>query len=116
MKTALVCDWLVGIAGGEKVLASLCEIYHAPLFTLVSSPKILQGTLFEKLKIRNSFIQKLPFAKTKYRNYLPFFPLAIEQFDLSSYDLIISSSHCVAKGVLTHSEQFHVCYCHTPLR
>ena len=65
---------------------------------------------------KTSFIQKLPGAKKNHRNYLPLFPYAIEQFDLSNYDLVLSSSHAVAKGVLTHSNQLHICYCHTPIR
>ena len=68
------------------------------------------------MKIKTSFIEKLPFSKKKYRSYLPLFPLAIEQFDLTEYDLVISSSHCIAKGVLTHADQMHICYCHTPMR
>jgi len=116
MKTALLHDWLVGIAGGEKVLSALYEIYPSPIFTLLKDEKALRGSLFEKTKIHTSFIQKLPFARSKYRNYLPLFPLAIEQFNLQEFDLIISSSHCVAKGVLTHANQLHICYCHTPLR
>src|SRR5262249_18578293 len=66
--------------------------------------------------VRTSFIQHLPFAKKKYRHYLPLMPLAVEQFDLSAYDLIFSSSHAVAKGVLTGPDQPHVCYCHSPIR
>lgn len=116
MKTAFVCDWLVGIGGGEKALSALYEIYPSPIFTLLSDPKNLQGTFFENKQVRTSFIEKLPFAKKQYRNYLPFFPLAIEQFDMSEYDVVISTSHCVAKGVITGADQFHICYCYTPLR
>lgn len=115
-KTALVHDWLMSIAGGEKVLQSIYEIYPGTIHTLVSHQKKLQGSLFEEKKILTSFIQSFPFSETKYRSYLPLFPLAIEQFDLSSFDLVLSSSHCVAKGVLTHSNQLHICYCHTPMR
>lgn len=116
MKTALIHDWLVTLGGAEKVLESIYEIYPSPIFTLVKNDRNLIGTIFEKANIKTSFIQKLPKAKTFYRNYLLFFPLAIEQFDLSEYDIIISSSHAVAKGVLTNSNQLHICYCHTPIR
>lgn len=116
MKTAFVHDWLTTLAGAEKVLESMTEIFSGPIYTLVQNKKKLEGSSFENKEIISSFIQKFPFATEKYRNYLPFFPLAIEQFDLRSYDLILSSSHAVAKGVLTHPEQLHICYCHTPMR
>jgi len=116
MEVALVHDWLMGIGGAEKVLEALTKLFPSHLHTLIKDPKQLKGTHFEGMKVKTSFIQKLPFAKKKYRSYLPFFPLAIEQFDLSSYDLVISSSHSIAKGVLTHADQFHICYCHTPMR
>ncbi|MDL1969851.1 MAG: glycosyltransferase family 4 protein [Candidatus Desulfofervidaceae bacterium] len=116
MKIALIHDWLVTLAGAEKVLEAIYEIYPAPIFTLVADRRKLRGSAFAKAEIFTSFIQKLPRAKNKYRNYLPFFPLAIEQFDLSDYDVIISSNTCVAKGVLTKADQLHICYCHTPVR
>ncbi len=116
MKIALVHDWLMTIAGGEKVLEEIYKLYPSPIYTLVKRQDGLKGSIFEKALIHTSFIQKLPFSKTKYRSYLPFFPLAIEQFNLLEYDLIISSSHAVAKGVLTNSNQLHICYCHTPMR
>ena len=116
MKIAYVHDWLVDLAGAEKVLAACMELYDAPIFTLLKHPKKLKNTPFEKKKIHGSFIEKLPFARSKYRNYLPFFPMAIEQMDLGSFDLVISSSHCVAKGVIIHPHQLHICYCHTPMR
>lgn len=116
MKVALIHDWLIAMGGAEKVLESLIKMYPADIFTLVKNTKNLKGTPFEELKVKTSFIQKLPKAEKKYRNYLPLFPLAIEQFDLSEYDLVISSSHSTAKGVLTHADQMHICYCHTPMR
>ena len=116
MKLALVHDWLTTIGGAEKTLEAIYEVFPAPIYTLVKNENILKNTIFEKANINTSFIQRLPFAKTKYRNYLPLFPLAIEQFDLSEYDLIISSSHAVAKGVLINSNQLHICYCYTPIR
>lgn len=116
MKTALIHEWLTTIGGSENALAGIYEIYPSPIFTLVVDSKNLKGTIFEKLKIYTSFIQKLPFAKKKYRNYLGLFPLAVEQFDLSEYDVLISSNHCVAKGVLTRPDQLHICYCYSPVR
>ena len=116
MKTALVHDWLTTIAGAEKVLKTIYEIYPTDIYTLVKNEENLKNTILEKANIQTSFIQKLPFARTKYRNYLPFFPLAIEQFDLSEYDVIISSSHAVAKGALTNANQLHISYVHTPIR
>lgn len=115
-KVALVHDWLVKFGGSEKVLEALSEIYPSKIYTLVADKDNLVGSCFEDKQIKTSFIQKLPQAKKKYRSYLPLFPLAIEQFDLSDYDLVVSSSHSIAKGVLTHADQFHICYCHTPMR
>ncbi len=117
MKTALVHDWLISPVGGaENTLREIFALYPSPIHTLLWNPKAFQNTPFNSAEIHSSFIQKLPWASTRFRSYLPLFPLAIEQFDLSSYDIILSSSHCVAKGVLTHSEQTHICYCHTPMR
>ncbi len=117
MKTALIYDWFAdGSGGGEKTFEAIYELFPSPIYTLLKSPQALFGTAFEKEQIYTSFIQKLPFALKKYRTYLPLFPLAIEQFDLSCYDLLISCSHCVAKGILTHADQVHLCYCYTPMR
>lgn len=116
MKTALVHDWLPILGGAEKVLESIYELYPSPIYTLLKNRKALKGSVFEDATIHTSLIQNLPFAKTKYRSYLPFFPFAIEQFDLSDYDLVISSSYAVAKGVLIRPDQTHICYCHSPIR
>ncbi|MBI5346333.1 MAG: glycosyltransferase family 4 protein [Chlamydiae bacterium] len=116
MKTALIHDWLVSIAGGEQVLKSIYEIFPSPIFTLIKNEKGLKNSFFEDKEIFTSFIQKLPFGVKKYQSYLPLFPWAIEQFDLSKFEVIISSSHCAAKGVLTNLDQLHICYCHTPMR
>jgi len=113
---ALVHDWLVTLAGAEKVLEAFYELYKAPIYTLVVDKDKLKNSVFKDADIHTSFIQSFPMGKKKYRLYLPFFPLAIEQFDLSDYDVIISSSHAVAKGVLTRPGQVHICYCHTPVR
>jgi glycosyltransferase involved in cell wall biosynthesis len=111
MKTALIHEWLVAEGGAEKVLNTLYELYPSPIYTLVN-----KGALFEGREIRHSFIQHLPRAAKWYRFYLPLFPLAIEQFDLKDFDCVISLSHAVAKGVLTHAHQLHLCYCFTPMR
>jgi len=117
LKVALVHDWFTVIGGSENVLKEIAVLYpQADIYTLVAQKETIKTLGLENNKVFTSFIQRLPFAKTKYRNYLPLYPLAIEQFDLSSYDLIISSSHAVAKGVLTHSAQTHICYCHSPMR
>lgn len=116
MKVALVHDWLTGMRGGEKVLEAFCEIFpDADLFTLFHVPGSVSG-IIEDRRIKTSFIQKLPLVKKHYRWYLPLFPLAAESFDLSGYDLIISSSHCVAKGIITPPGAFHVSYIFTPMR
>jgi len=116
MKVALVHDWLTGMRGGEKCLEVLCELFpEAPLHTLLYKKGTVSETV-SRMKIETSFIQKLPFALNHYQKYLPLFPTAIEQFDLTEYDLVISSSHCVAKGVITQPETCHICYCYTPMR
>lgn len=116
MKVALIHDWLNGMRGGEKVLEVLCELYpQADIFTLLCEPEKI-SPLIRSHRIQTSFIQKLPWARRHYRSYLPLFPAAIEQFDLRGYELVISSSHCAAKGVLTAPGTPHICYCHTPMR
>jgi glycosyltransferase involved in cell wall biosynthesis len=116
VNVALIHDWLTGMRGGEKVLEVLCELFpEAKIFTLVHIRGSVSSTI-EALPIETSFIQKLPRVETKYRSYLPFFPAAIETFDLRGYDLILSSSHCVAKGAIPGAGAFHICYCHTPMR
>jgi glycosyltransferase involved in cell wall biosynthesis len=116
MKSALVHDWLVGLGGGEKCLEAISHLFPSPIYTLVHDPKKIAQAEFAEAEIHTSFIQKLPLAKTSYRNYLPLFPYAIEQFDLSEYEVVFSLSHAVAKGALTHSDQLHLCYCFTPMR
>ena len=117
MKLGLVHDWLVSpIGGGENVLKAIHEVFPSPIFTLVQNRRKLKGSYFEDLEISSSFIQSLPFASKKYRSYLPLFPLAVEQLDVSGFDVVISTSHCVAKGVMTGPDQLHICYCFTPMR
>ncbi len=116
MRVALVHDWLNGMRGGEKVLEVLCELYpQAEIFTLVYDPARISDTI-RAHQVHTSFIQKLPGNRRGYRNYLPLFPAAVEQFDLRGFDLVISSSHCVAKGALTEPQVPHICFCHTPMR
>jgi glycosyltransferase involved in cell wall biosynthesis len=118
MKVAVVHDWLTDMGGAEKVLKSILNIYpDADVFSLVCGMTDKQlSSLGINKPVETSFIQRLPFGVKKYRSYLPLMPLAIQQLDLSSYDLIISSSYCVAKGVITGPDQIHVCYCHSPVR
>lgn len=116
-RVAIVHDWLVVQGGAEKVLDALLQAFPAAdLFTLVDFlPESQRGRIAEH-RVYTSLIQQLPFARQRYRHFLPLMPYAIEQFDLRGYDLVISSSHCVAKGIVTHPHQRHVCYCHTPMR
>ena len=118
MRTAIVHEWLTFLAGSEKCVESFTNIWKDAdiyvLFDFMSEPdrkKIIKDKI-----PHTSFLQKFPGAKKHYRNLLPLFPFAVEQFDLSGYDLIISSSHSVAKGILTNSNQLHINYCHTPMR
>ena len=118
MRVAVVHDWLVTNAGAEKVLRAILELYpNSDIFSLVDFlDEEDKNTLLDNRFTKTSFIQKLPSAKNHFRNYLPLFPKAIESFDLTQYDLIISSSWAVAKGVKTHNRQLHICYSHTPIR
>ncbi|MDF2569223.1 MAG: alpha-D-mannose-alpha(1-6)phosphatidyl myo-inositol monomannoside transferase [Sporomusa sp.] len=117
MKTAIIHDWLVTYAGAERVLEQILKIYpNADIFSIVNFLPECDRSFIVHKQVRTSFIQTLPLVQKMYRNYLPLMPLAIEQFDLSSYDLIISCSHAVAKGVITGPNQLHICYIHTPIR
>ncbi|WP_077619793.1 glycosyltransferase family 4 protein [Bacillus sinesaloumensis] len=117
MRVAIIHDWLVTYAGAEKVLEEILKIFpEADLFSTVDFlPEDKRFFILNK-EVNTTFIQKLPLANKKYRIYLPFMPLAIEQLDLSSYDVIISSSHAVAKGVITGPNQLHISYVHSPIR
>ncbi len=117
LKVAIVHDWLTVFAGAERVLAEMLQCFpQADLFCVVDFMPEAERGFLQNRAVRTSFIQKLPKAKSYYRQYLLLMPLAVEQFDLSSYDLIISSSHAVAKGVLTGPDQTHLCMCYSPLR
>jgi len=116
LKIAVVHDWLTGMRGGEKVLEIIFEIFpDADLFTLLYNKGSVSPLIADR-NIYTSFINKLPFKTSKYRHYLPLFPTAIELFDFKEYDLIISTSHCVAKGVRTPPNTLHVSYVHSPMR
>ena len=117
-KIAIVHDWLVTNAGAEKVLKEIISLYpNADIYSLVEFlNKDEKKEILDDKAVRTSFIQKLPFSRKMFRNYLPHFRKAIESFDLSKYDLIISSSWAVAKGIKKNDKQLHICYCHTPIR
>ncbi len=116
MRVAIVHDWLTGMRGGEKVLEVFCELYpQADIFTLLHVPGSVSQTI-ESHKIFTSFVQRLPFARKHYRSFLPLFPVAIEKFDLNAYELVLSISHCVAKGVITPPETCHISCVLSPMR
>jgi len=117
-KTAIVHEWFVGYAGSERVVESFTNLWpDADVFSLVDFLDDGERRIILKGKrAHTSFIQKLPFARKRHRNYLPLFPKAIEKLDLSSYDIIISSSHAVAKGIKKNINQLHITYCHSPMR
>ncbi len=115
-RIALVHDWLTGMRGGEKILEVFCELFpDATLFSLLHNEGSM-SPIIERMKIKTSFIQHLPMKSGKYRNYLPIMPLAIRSFDLSNYDLIISTSSAVAKGAIPGKNSVHICCCLSPMR
>lgn len=116
MRVALVHDYLVQYGGAERVLEVLAEMFpKAPIYTLIHDQSQLYGAFSDK-KIRTSFLQNLPFAKTNHRLFPALMPLAVEDLDLTAYDLVISSSNSYTKGVITRPDAIHICYCHTPMR
>lgn len=115
MRVALVHDWLTGMRGGEKCLEVFCELFpQADLYTLIHIPGSVSPVI-GRMNIRASWLNRVPLIARSYRYYLPFFPGTIERFDFREYDLILSSSHCVAKGVYPH-RALHVAYVHAPMR
>jgi glycosyltransferase involved in cell wall biosynthesis len=115
LKVALVHDWLTGFRGGEKVLQVLCRFFpEASLYTLVHVPGVVPKDIEER-KIYTSLIQRLPLGTQKYQHYLPIFPLAAASLSIKGYDLVVSTSHAVAKSVNTHGAP-HWCYIHSPMR
>ena len=116
-RVAVVHEWLVNHAGSEKVIEQILKIYpQADLFSVVDFLQPHERGFLDGRQARTTFIQRLPGAQKRFRHYLPLMPLAVEQHDLSGYDIVISSSHAVAKGVLTGPDQLHVCYIHSPIR
>jgi glycosyltransferase involved in cell wall biosynthesis len=117
MRVAIVHEWLEQYAGSERVLAQLLRCYpDADVFAVVDFLPAEERGFLDGRKVTTSFIQKLPLARKRFRNYLQLMPIAVEQFDLSVYDLVISSHHAVAKGVITGPDQVHVSYVHSPMR
>jgi glycosyltransferase involved in cell wall biosynthesis len=117
MKVAIVHDWLVVYGGAERVLKELLTLFpQADLYSTVCFVPDDQSAFLGGRTVRTTFLQRLPGAAKYYRSYLPLMPLAIEQLDLSAYDLVVSSSYAVAKGVITGPDQLHVCYLHSPIR
>lgn len=116
MRVAIIHYWLVGMRGGEKVVEALCELYpQADIFTHVYVPEKMSETIRSR-RVTTTFIDRLPRAARMYKNYLPLMPLALEQLDLTGYDLVISSESGPAKGVVPPPDALHVCYCHSPMR
>lgn len=116
MRVALVHDYLNQYGGAERVLEAFCQLWpKAPIYTLLYD-KRRTGLVFEERKIYTSFLQKVPLVKSHHRPFLMLMPLAIEQFDFSQYDLVLSDSSSYAKGIITHPGTLHICYCHTPIR
>jgi glycosyltransferase involved in cell wall biosynthesis len=115
-KTAIVHDLILAMGGAENTLESIYKVYPSPIFTLVLNKDGIKDSLLSKATIITSFIQRFPRVLKKYRTYLPFYPIAIEQFDLRKYDIVLSSSFIVAKGIITNTEQLHICYLHNPIR
>ena len=117
MRAAIVHDWLVTYAGAERVLEQMLDVLpDADLFSLIDFVEPSQRGFLRGRPVRTSFLQRLPGTRRHYRHFLPLMPLAIEQLDLSGYDLVISSSYAVAKGVLTGPDQLHICMCYSPMR
>ena len=117
IKIAIVHDWLVTYAGAEKVLENIIEVFpNADIFSLIDCVENSDRRFLHNKDVKTSFMQLIPNIKKIYRKLLPIMPFAIQTFNLRKYNLIISSSHAVAKGVITNTNQLHICYCHTPMR
>ena len=115
LNIAIVCDWLTNMGGAEKVILALHRLFpHAPIYTSLYNPGKVKG--FENATIHTSYLQNLPFAKNHHQLYLGFMPQVFEGFNLNDYDLVISSSHSCAKGIITKPQTLHISYCHSPMR
>ncbi len=115
LKIALVCDWLTNSGGAEKVILALHQLFpQAPIYTSIYNPDRVEG--FEHAVVHTSYLQHMPWARQKHQLYLGLMPSVFERFDLNAYDIVISSSHSCAKGVITKPETLHVSYCHSPMR
>lgn len=114
-KIAIICDWLTNLGGAERVILDMYEAFpEADIYTSIYNPDKLPQ--FKKANLHTSFLQNLPFAKTKHYLYLPLMPQAFESFNLNKYDIVLSSSFACSKGVITKPETLHISYCHTPMR
>ncbi len=117
LRVAIVHEWFITYAGAERVVEQMLNVFpQADLFAVVDFLPPDERWFIKDKKVNTSFVQKLPLARKLYRSYLPFMPLAVEQFDVSGYDLVISSNHAVAKGVITGPDQMHICMCYSPMR
>lgn len=117
MKTAIVHEWLTALAGSEKVVEQMLALYpQSDLFVQVDHMQENRPEFLKNVSVTTSMIQKLPFSKKRYRGYLPLMPFAVEQFDVTGYDTVFSSHHCVAHGVITRPDQLHIVYTHSPMR
>ena len=117
LRVAIVHDWLTVYGGAERVLKYILDLFpKAELFSMVDFLSTADRAFLDGRKVHTSFVQRLPGARKLYRQYLPLMPLAVEQFDLSKFDLVISSSYAVAKGVITGPDQLHISYVHSPIR
>lgn len=117
MKIAIVHEWLTNYAGSERVVEQMLQVFpSADLFATIDFVPKNERFFLQGKTVKTTFIQNIPFARKKYRQLLPLAPLAIEQHNLSGYDIIISSNHAVAKGVLTGPDQLHICMCYSPIR
>ena len=117
LNVGIVADWFITYAGSEKVVSEFIKIFpDADLYSIVDFLSPDNKAHFNNKEITTTFIQNLPMAKKKYQSYLPLMPIAIEQLDVSKHDIILSSSHAVAKGILTGPDQLHISYVHSPIR